>query len=69
MGGTRVGKLWVCCGDGDGGVVDTTLLWGRGVPVPSPGAAGEEVTADVWLPGLGLSCSQLTCGAMGPSFH
>lgn len=64
-----MGKLWVCSADGDGGVVDKALLWGKGVPVPSLGAAGEEVTADVWLPGLGLSWSQLTRGAMGPSSH
>jgi len=40
---------------------------GQGVPVPSLGAAGEEVAADAWLPGLGASRSQLTRGVMGPS--
>lgn len=56
-------------GHGDGvGVGWAECCCGAGVLVPSLGAAGKEVMADVWLPGWGLSWSQLIRGATGPSF-
>lgn len=40
-----------------------------GFPPLSLGAFGKEVTADAWLPGLGLCQSQLTRSEMSPSFR
>lgn len=42
---------------------------GAGGVRPSLVAAGEGLTADAQLQGLGLSWSQLTRGVMGPSSH
>lgn len=55
------------CAVGVGGGHSTAV--GQGVSGPSLAAAGEELTADVQLQGLGLSWSQLTRGVMGPSSH
>lgn len=67
VGCTCMGELWVCSGDGWGGGHSTAL--GQGVSGPSLAAAGEEITTDVQFQGLGVSCSQLTQGLMGPSSH
>lgn len=69
--GSGVGWEWASCGWAVGmgwGWWWAECCCGAGVLVPSLGAAGKEVMADVWLPGWGLSWSQLIRGATGPSF-